>query len=396
MGLALRARGMQRLEAGDAAAFPGSCGPGWRPPGPGGTGAGLQAVDAALDCEHVLLAGLAEWLDRADGGPALLREVGADLARHEADMPVGADDTFWAEQVILRNTMDRIGSWLPRRARPQIRPAGRARRAGGGGGRAGGLRLAHPVGAGPPRAAPAAPVGRAGRAPAWLSALPPARPVADAGGPGDAAGRRRPPRHHPPPVRPPRGGVAVVRAGARPPAPDLAALVPAYLPAVPEDPYTGRPFGYRVSAGEPIAAGSVQLGRDDQVAYGVVAALAHPVGGLNGLSVLVRGNAPPQPRGLGQIGPPVTLYQAVPAGYAILWSAGPDGRDDGGRRTGPRGLPAFAGDDWVVLVRPTRPRGESSGGRAHPASERASNSFTRRANPAGSFNFDPSAITACS
>src|SRR5262249_59300164 len=33
--------------------------------------------------------------------------------RHENEMPMGADDAYWAEQIILRNTMDRVASWLP-------------------------------------------------------------------------------------------------------------------------------------------------------------------------------------------------------------------------------------------------------------------------------------------
>ena len=48
--------------------------------------------------------------------PDLLRAVAADLVRHDREMAVGWDDAYWAEQVVLRNTMDGIGSWLaPRR-----------------------------------------------------------------------------------------------------------------------------------------------------------------------------------------------------------------------------------------------------------------------------------------
>jgi hypothetical protein len=58
------------------------------------------------------------------------------------------------------------------------------------------------------------------------------------------------------------------------------------------------------------------------------------------------------------LAPPVPVYQFVPAGHGVLWSAGPDGRDDGGRRAGARGLPASPGDDWIVLVRPVPRPGE--------------------------------------
>jgi len=66
-------------------------------------------------------------------------------------------------------------------------------------------------------------------------------------------------------------------------APDLAALTPKYLPTLPVDPYTNAPFGYRISAGE---------------------------------------NIP-------QVGP-------VLPGQPILWCAGPDHVNDGGRIHGDR------------------------------------------------------------
>ena len=47
---------------------------------------------------------------------------------------------------------------------------------------------------------------------------------------------------------------------------------------------------------------------------------------------------------------------ALPAGYGILWSAGPDGKDDGGLRNGRRGASFRPGEDWIVLVPPTSPR----------------------------------------
>ena len=146
----------------------------------------------------------------------------------------------------------------------------------------------------------------------------------------------------------------------RTPAPDLAALVPSYLSAVPVDPFTGRPLGYRLSTGETIAAGSPLVPGKTLSASGAVASLANPVGGLNGLWVIGWSTRRAGPAGRA-IRPPVTLYQWVPAGYAILWSAGPDGRNDGGRRSGPRGRPPSPGDDWVVLVRPHRGRERALG-----------------------------------
>jgi hypothetical protein len=67
----------------------------------------------------------------------------------------------------------------------------------------------------------------------------------------------------------------------------LAELVPAYLAAVPADPYDGKPFRYRVSKGEKIP--------DFERRRGLV-------------------------------------EREVPAGQAVLWSVGPDGIDNGGHR----------------------------------------------------------------
>jgi hypothetical protein len=357
MTLALRARGMQRLAAGDPAAFPRLLRAGLAAARTGRYGGGLLAAATALECEQVLLGGVAEWLDRQDGGRDVLRDLLAYLARHEADMPVGTADAFWAEQIILRNTMDRIGSWLPRQLDPHPDrldgpdaraeaesslvafawhiPWERARRE-----RLLRVQSGQRVEAG------------------WLSALHiPARwrqgfegmnQVADADRRGAALRRFA------------RIQVAVrlfdLERGALPP--DLAALVPDYLPAVPDDPYTGRPFGYRVSAGEPIVAGSAFPGREGYVGFRAAQSLAHPLGGLPSVwTILGTLNPVPARRGA-PIVPPVGREQYVPPGVGILWSAGPDGRDDGGWRSGPGGLPAGAGDDWIVTVRPARRPGE--------------------------------------
>jgi hypothetical protein len=76
------------------------------------------------------------------------------------------------------------------------------------------------------------------------------------------------------------------------PAPALDALVPEYLPAVPVDPYSGLPFHYRVSKGEEIETG-----------------FADPVG-------------------------EVPAFRKVAPGQGIVWSVGPDGADQGGKRDG--------------------------------------------------------------
>ncbi|HKB36694.1 MAG TPA: hypothetical protein VKD72_09585, partial [Gemmataceae bacterium] len=92
----------------------------------------------------------------------------------------------------------------------------------------------------------------------------------------------------------------------------LTDLVPRYLRVLPIDPFTGVSFGYRVSRGERIPAPGW--------------------GNLRGLDVV--------------------------KGQGVLWSAGPDRRDDGGQI---QGLPGVSGDaeersDWIYLVPRTTAR----------------------------------------
>ncbi len=89
----------------------------------------------------------------------------------------------------------------------------------------------------------------------------------------------------------------------------LGELVPDYLPALPADPFTGRPFGYRVSRGETMAVPSGDL-----------------------------------------VGAPEV---AVAAGQGVLWSTGPDGVDHGGKVQAGRGAghpSARPQTDWIFLV----------------------------------------------
>jgi hypothetical protein len=89
------------------------------------------------------------------------------------------------------------------------------------------------------------------------------------------------------------------------PARTLEALVPAYLPAVPADPFGNGPFHYRLSEGEEITW--------------------------------------PQPQG-----PPAP--RRIPAGTGVLWSVGDDGRNDGGRRGCDPNDRCLASEDIIFLV----------------------------------------------
>ena len=348
---ALRARAAQRQTAGDPEAFPRLLRAGLAAVRAARNHAGLAGIEAALKCEQVLLGGVPDWLDRLDGRPDLVRRLLDTLARHEAAMPGRPTDTFWAEQIILRNTMDRVGSWLPRQldlkagagvvAEPDAKADAEANLVG----------FAWQIPWERVRRERLLRVQTSGRVnPHLLSAIhQPHRWRIGFERSADAEADRRAAT---------RRGFARLLAALRlydlergAPAPDLAALVPTYLPAVPDDPYTGRPFGYRVSAGELITAGSVLVSREDYVGIGVAASLAHPVGGLNGMWTIVRMVNTGPMRGP-VANPPISVYQLVPAGYGILWSSGPDARDDGGLRSGNRGSPVNPGDDWIMLVRP--------------------------------------------
>ena len=82
---------------------------------------GMRTVQAAFSAEEALLGGVQEWAAEVVGRPDLLRHMLAVLAVHERETPVGAEDTTWAEYLILRTTMEQVESWsaglLARRSR---------------------------------------------------------------------------------------------------------------------------------------------------------------------------------------------------------------------------------------------------------------------------------------
>jgi hypothetical protein len=363
MILAVRARGLQRQSAGDPATYPRLLRNGLAAVRTGRNRGGVLAVSFSLDCEEALFSGLTEWADRLDGRPDLLRQVVTELGRHETEMPTGTDDAFWAEQVLLRNTMERVASWLPRildprpnaleGTSPQVDaeanlvafawnvPWERARRE----------RLLRVE---TNKIVDLRQLSRIHGPVRWQQIFDRTAELAAA---DEAALTRRRLVHVAMALR-------LYRAENGGPAPTLSALVPDYIPTLVTDPYTGRAFGYRVSAGERIATGSVLMPRDAFITAGFAASIAHPVGGLNGIWAVFRDTGPPRFRGAGLFGPTVPTFTAVPPGYGVLWSAGPDGQDDGGLRTGPRGNALGAGDDSIVLIPPpgvhsknTRPEG---------------------------------------
>jgi hypothetical protein len=149
----------------------------------------------------------------------------------------------------------------------------------------------------------------------------------------------------------------------------LAGLVPKYLPEVPADPYDGKPFRYRVSAGErivqnrPVTYDSPSPPGVGQVMGGELQAVAGLAGGVvcwplqPGWDENLDSTLPVLP-------PVVLAYSkqaddvAIAPGQGILWSVGPDESDNLGtvaidpQSVGQRP----AGDLVYVIPRPVRPK----------------------------------------
>jgi hypothetical protein len=321
---------------------------------------------------------VSDWISDHDGPVDQVRRLHTALARHEREMPVGVEDAFWADRVIMRNTLDRVGTWLPQRLDPEV---------------ARGSRVS-------PRAEAEAevigvawnvPWERARRDrilrvfshadmqvnPNWLSGIHLRnRWRTDRGGRLAELDRRCLTLR-----RAVRLQVAVrlYQLEHTEPLQRLAQLVPAYLPEVPVDPYTegpnnsraGQPFRYRLSAADSIEVGGMvrtpQFGPRVLAAAEVGAAMVLPEqwgaalavaaklaltqsspaaasGGPMVMSVtLAQGAAPPPPKNVN-----------VARGSGIIWSVGPDRRDDGGTRTPRRGALPADGQDWVFIVPPPR------------------------------------------
>jgi hypothetical protein len=367
MAAALRARGMQLQDAGHDESYIRLLRDGLAAVRTARYKSGFEISLAALRAEEILLAGLTEWLGRLDGRADLLRTLSNELARHEREMPVGSEDTFWAEQMILRNTMERVGSWLPRIMSP-------------------GRRNVEIVAVNTQADAEADMVALAWTVPweqarrerilraqthrerivqaRWLSGLQ-FTPMSRAGrvdrlAQGEPVGDRHGLAHR----RLARLQVALrlYQLDHHEVAPDLGRLVPDYLPEPLEDPYSGQLFRYRLSDGVVLIHGGIfsraAVMNPEFAGAAVASALAHPNGGMNGAwafgYVLVTSEStigmlvarlPPT----GPTPEPIAVHKRD----GILWSVGPDMRDDGGRHPMIDGIPGVQGQDWIIVV-PTR------------------------------------------
>lgn len=113
MIVAIRARMAQRQAEGDFATFvellPGALAAcrtarnksGWRTP------------EIAMQAEEMLFDGVDDWLAGLDKNKELVHAVLEIVANHARQMPTDLQEIYWADQVILRNTLQKIGTWLP-------------------------------------------------------------------------------------------------------------------------------------------------------------------------------------------------------------------------------------------------------------------------------------------
>jgi len=360
MAAALRARGMQRQLAGDDDTFARFFRGGLAAVRSARHKTGVDSAQGALVAEETLLAGLTEWLGRLNGRADLLRVLVDELARHEREMPVGTSDSYWAQQIILRNTFDQLGSWLPRLLAPGRRdgdPANALSEA-----EAEVVAIAWTV---PWERARRERIARAQTNserpvnPRWLSGLH-LTPVARSTRVERVAERDQ------------RGlthrrlawlqvALRLYQLDCQEPAGGLGDLVPKYLPELLTDPYSGRPFRYRVSNGEFLIPSELSpaasLSRPLLGSAAVVAGLAFPVGG-DGTWLLEHFFRYSESGATGflvgvQDVPTSRPEIHVPKGHALVWSVGRDQRDSDGHYPVAAGMPSNNKEDWILVV-PTR------------------------------------------
>jgi ABC-type transport system involved in multi-copper enzyme maturation permease subunit len=277
----------------------------------------VLAVHVASATEGTLLRGLDRWLERLDGKPDLLRRALAELVRHEGQVKADLTEHRLADYVVQLNSLDVPEKLLPRRL------------AGEGEAESAAVAAAWQVPWERRR------LERIVRAQCW----------------GELAQRREASRLAPGALqyydirqdhleramkrRLCRVRAAVLKVALRlyqaehggTAAGRLRMLVPGYISAIPQDPFDGRPFRYRVSRGEQIPW------PDD--------------------GTLPRANVAPGGGPLNQPAPVAQPACAVLPGQGVLWSVGEDGRDDGGLRQERRGSNSSSdGEDLIFLVPP--------------------------------------------
>jgi ABC-type transport system involved in multi-copper enzyme maturation permease subunit len=326
--------------------------------------------------ELTLLSGLDRWLERFDGPPELLARANAVFRLHEEKRPNDPSENAMAEYLIALNSFDRLPEILAREFRPSEDLNGLHRRWA-----LEMLRMALQV---PWERARLLRFIRAGHEtnlerdpeqlkmiPRWLFNLALNGRFFDRGNRDQEISCR---------LRADQLKLALrqyqIEKGK--PADTLALLVPAYLPAIPLDPFDSQPFRYRLSRGEfiewprpepdpePLPGDNPLPGEG-----GGAPPPEGPAGAAINPEIPLGGDRGPPEAGAGmpadQPGGPFILElpapkRWIPAGQGILWSVGMDRTDDGGRRqegaeNGPQfqpGMPAGieVGTDSIFLVPP--------------------------------------------
>jgi hypothetical protein len=327
--------------------------------------AGWRTPEISLHAEELLFDGIDDWLTDLKGQSELVRAVLEIVANHARQMPTDMEDIFWADRVILRNTMQRIGTWLP----AQIAQRSQSQRT-----------ITTQVDA--QAEAQAELVAVAWNVPwervrreriqrvhthadkrvevSWLSGLHLR----------NMWGQNRYTRQEQREVRALtlrrlvqiQLAARLVQLETTKPLRHLDQLLPYVGRDVLEDPYTKQSFGYRLTTAESIEADAINK-RDwtsgESMWIRVAMALGYSDGWRNAIYHMsaFANTQSSSPMRIGMSSTfsgasnPVRSITLVP-GASIIWSGGPDKRDDGGRRTPPRGVAPGPGQDWIVVVRP--------------------------------------------
>lgn len=384
MIVAIRIRGMQRLAEGSPEVLVELL--------PGGLAAcrsarymtGWLTPIFAHRAEEILLDAITDWLMQLDGHTELLKSLLDVLKRHEREMAIGTEDAFWASRLILRNTMQRVGNWLPQLVDPRFVRGSSTTVSGQAEAEGDVVGMAWAV-----------PWERVRRERLLRMSTHIGMPI-DASLLSGVHLRRY--------WRIERGGqlsqladwdrrglthrrAAMIQVAVRlyqlehkEPLQSLAQLVPEYLPEVPIDPYSakldapidrhvGNPFMYRLSRGEIIEidvnARTADLIHATATAQAITLYLARSDGIVQMLSELQRISRPAEQTTPGTSSPVMSVNFGVvgmgvgsrpartmpaPRGASVFWSVGTDGTDNGGIRTPRRRLSSSNGQDWIFVV----------------------------------------------
>lgn len=326
----LVARGLQRQAEGDPAAFVEYLDAGLALARNLRRGGLVFPLFAGWQVEGIMLTGVERWLEALDGQPKLLQRVLAILRAHEADRPPDPDDMRRASYATMLNTAERPEGLLPFLRFSGARQSDRSLDAD---------LLAFAWRAPWERErlrrllVKAVSLDRK-RVAAALEQLPLVFRFFPSNGLLDTRDFHTQARQSQ------LNGLCRVRgclllaalrlyeAETGAPAPTLDALVPRYLPAVPADPYDGRPYRYRLSQGERI---DIHLMLVDQI--GMPPAL-QPVG--------------PQPE--------MQPFLTIAKDQGIVWSVGSDGQDDGAHTQRFPNRPTTQPGEDVIFVVPRPPK----------------------------------------